>query len=251
MPGATKPKREKTAGWYPLAALVIPFLNLVGRYRMQHLERIPKQGPFILTPNHNSNLDPLVTAYVVWRGGRVPRFLAKASLFKVPVFGSILRATGQIPVERAGVGATKSLEAASRLVDDGLAVIVYPEGSLTRDPDLWPMRGKSGAVRLALEHGVPVVPCAHWGVQRILPTYGKRLSFFPRKDVNIVVGEPVDLSAFRGRPIDAALLAEATGVVMQAITGLLEGIRGEQAPTERWDPAAHGQSEYGRPEERR
>jgi 1-acyl-sn-glycerol-3-phosphate acyltransferase len=112
------------------------------------------------------------------------------------------------------------------------------------------MRGKSGAVRLALEHDVPVVPCAHWGVQRILPTYGKKLSVFPRKDVQIVVGEPVDLSAFRGRPIDSALLNEATTVVMQAITGLLEGIRGEEAPPRRWDPAEHGQSEFGRPEER-
>jgi 1-acyl-sn-glycerol-3-phosphate acyltransferase len=247
VPGATKPKREKTAGWYPLAGPVIAFLNIVGRYRMQHLERIPKTGPFVFTPNHNSNLDPLVSAYIVWKAGRVPRFLAKASLFKVPVFGAILRATGQIPVQRAGVGATESLKAASKLVDEGLAVIVYPEGTLTRDPDLWPMRGKSGAVRLALEHDVPIIPCAHWGVQKILPTYGKRLSFFPRKDVEIVVGEPVDLSAFKGKPLDAATLSAATLVVMQAITALLEGIRGEKAPAKRWDPSAHGQTEFGKP----
>lgn len=240
-------KREKTAGWYPLAGLVIPFLNLVGRYRMHHLDRIPATGPFIFTPNHNSNLDPLVSAYVIWKAGRVPRFLAKASLFKVPVFGAILRATGQIPVQRSGAGATDSLKAASRLVDEGLAVIVYPEGTLTRDPDLWPMRGKSGAVRLALEHDVPIIPCAHWGVQRILPTYGKRLSLFPRKDVEIAVGEPVDLSAFRGKTLDAATLAAATLVVMQAITALLEEIRHEQAPAERWDPADHGQTEFGKP----
>lgn len=250
MPGAPKPKREKTAGWYPLAGPVIAFLNVVGRYRMQHLDRIPRTGPFVFTPNHNSNLDPLVSAYIVWKAGRVPRFLAKASLFKVPVFGAILRATGQIPVQRAGVSATDSLKAASKLVDEGLAVIVYPEGTLTRDPELWPMRGKSGAVRLALEHDVPIIPCAHWGVQKILPTYGKRLSFFPRKDVEIVVGEPVDLSAFKGKPLDSATLTAATLVVMQAITALLEGIRGEKAPAERWDPAAHGQTEFGRPETR-
>lgn len=242
-----KPKREKTFGWYPLAWLVIPFLNLVGKYRMYHLDRIPKTGPFIFTPNHNSNLDPLVSAYVIWKAGRVPRFLAKASLFKVPVFGSILRATGQIPVQRAAAGATDSLKAASKLVDDGLAVIVYPEGTLTRDPHLWPMRGKSGAVRLALEHDVPIIPCAHWGVQTILPTYGNRLSLFPRKDVQVLVGEPVDLSEFRGKPLDAATLAAATLVVMQAITSLLAGIRHEKAPDERWDPAEHNQTEFGKP----
>lgn len=248
-PSASRePRGERRGpGWRVLAALVIPFLNLVGRYRMRDLDRIPKSGAFVFAPNHNSNLDPLVTAYVLWKAGRIPRFLAKASLFKVPVFGSILRGTGQIPVERAGRNATDSLKAASRLVDDGLAVIVYPEGTLTRDPGLWPMRGKSGAVRLALEHDVPLIPCAHWGVQRILPTYGKRLSFFPRKDVEIVVGEPVDLSAFEGRPLDAATLAAATLVVMQAITALLEGLRGERAPAERWDPAEHGQSEFGKP----
>jgi 1-acyl-sn-glycerol-3-phosphate acyltransferase len=242
-----KPKSEKSVLWRVLAGLVIPFLNIVGRYDIRGLERLPKQGPFIFTPNHNSNLDPLVTAYVVWKSGRVPRFLVKANLFKVPVFGAILRGTGQVPVERAGRSATNSLSAASRLVENGHAVVVYPEGTLTRDPDLWPMRGKSGAVRLALEHGIPIYPCAHWGVQRILPTYGKRMSFFPRKQVEIVIGEPVDLSAFRDRPRDGPTLTAATLVVMQAVTALLEGLRDEKAPVERWDPADHGQTEFGRP----
>lgn len=232
---------------------------------MDGLERLPRTGPFILAPNHNSNLDPLVTAYVLWRAGRVPRFLAKASLFKVPVLGAIMRATGQIPVVR-GTSSATSLQAAARLVEDGLAVIVYPEGSLTRDPDLWPMRGKSGAVRLALEHDVPLIPCAHWGVQRILPTYGKRLSPFPRKDVRVLIGEPVDLAPWRGRgldappldaatldaapldaaTLDAATLADATGALMRSITGLLEELRAETAPAERWDPAEHGQAEFGK-----
>ena len=144
-------RSEKTVGWRSLAALVIPFLLLVGRYRIVGSGRLPKAGAFIVSPNHNTNFDPLVSAYAVWRSGRVPRFLAKASLFKVPVLGAILRGTGQIPVERAGkVREGDPLDAASRLVDDGLALIVYPEGTLTRDPDLWPMRGKTGAVRLAL-----------------------------------------------------------------------------------------------------
>jgi 1-acyl-sn-glycerol-3-phosphate acyltransferase len=241
-------RSEKTVGWRILAAIVIPFLLLVGRYRVRNPERIPATGAFILAPNHYTNFDPLVTAYVLWRHGRVPRFLAKAGLFKVPVLGAILRGTGQIPVERAGSapGSPDPLAAASRLVNDGLAVIVYPEGTLTRDPELWPMRGKFGAVRLALEHGIPIVPCATWGVQEILPRYSKKLSLFPRKNVNVVIGEPVDLSAWEGKPRTGATYAEATNVVMNSITALLEELRDEKAPLERWDPSAHGQTEIGR-----
>jgi 1-acyl-sn-glycerol-3-phosphate acyltransferase len=252
MAQGTPARGEKTAVWRILAAVVIPFLHLVGRYRIQHLERIPTEGAFVFSANHYSNFDPLVTAYAVWRAGRVPRFLAKASLFRVPVLGAALRATGQIPVQRAGAPRTAdsptsatSLAAAERLVDDGLAVIVYPEGTLTREPDLWPMRGKTGAVRIALEQGVPLIPAASWGVQRILARYG-RFSPFPRKDVDILVGEPVDLSPWRNVPMTPAVLEAATEAVMVAITDLLAQLRGETPPSGRWNPAEHGQSETGR-----
>jgi len=246
---ASRPRRrrEKTFGWHVLAAVVVPWLLLLARYRIRHGERLPREGAFVLAPNHYSNLDPVTTGYLVWKLGRVPRFLAKASLFRVPVVGWVLRRTGQIPVERQGSGHSRQpLAAAAHLVDDGLAVIIYPEGTLTREPDLWPMRGKSGAVRMALEHDVPLIPMAHWGVQRILPRYSKRLSVFPRKDVEAIIGEPVDLARFRGKPITHELLAEATDVVMAEITRLLAELRGEPAPLERWNTSAHGQSEIGR-----
>lgn len=244
---APRRKREKTFGWRLIAAVVIPLLLLVARFRIREGERIPREGAFILAPNHYSNLDPVTTGYVLWKLGRVPRFLAKASVFRIPVIGAILRKTGQIPVERNGGGRTgQPLAAAARLVEDGLAVIIYPEGTLTREPELWPMRGKSGAVRMALEHDVPIIPMAHWGVQQILPRYSKKLSLFPRKTVEAIVGEPVDLSPWRGRPVTHELLAEATEAVMVEITRLLEQLRGEQAPGERWDPSMHGQAETGR-----
>jgi 1-acyl-sn-glycerol-3-phosphate acyltransferase len=108
------------------------------------------------------------------------------------------------------------------------------------------MRGKSGAVRLALEHDIPIIPCAHWGAQEILPRYSKKLSLFPRKDVEIIIGEPVDLSPWKDAPRTSATFAAATNAVMQDVTALLEELRGEKAPVERWDPAAHGQTEFGR-----
>lgn len=238
-------KPEKLLRWRIIATLAIPLFEAVGRYRMRGLDHIPKRGAFVISPNHVSNFDPLTVAYLVWRGGRVPRFLAKASLFRVPLLGWLLRFTGQIPVERGG-GGPDALAAATRLIEEELAVIVYPEGTLTRDPDEWPMRGKAGAVRLALQHGIPLVPAAHWGVQRILPRYGGRFSPIPRKRVEMLVGPPLDLSPWQGRVNDPAALAEATTALMDAIAALVGELRGEVPPPERWDPAAHGQSEFGR-----
>jgi 1-acyl-sn-glycerol-3-phosphate acyltransferase len=177
---------------------------------------------------------------------RPPHFLAKAGLFKAPVLGTLLRATRQIPVERSTAGANRSLQVAKEVVDAGGAIIIYPEGTLTRDPDLWPMKGHTGAARLALQTGAPVVPMAHWGAHEVFPRYAKRFHIFPRKTVRVLVGDPVDLSSFAGRPMDRATLSEATDVIMEAITGLLATLRGEEAPAERWDPAVHKQAKHGR-----
>jgi 1-acyl-sn-glycerol-3-phosphate acyltransferase len=114
---------------------------------------------------------------------------------------------------------------------------------------MWPMRGKSGAVRIALEHGIPLIPAAHWGTQAVLPRYSKRLSVFPRKTIRILFGEPLDLDDLRDRPVTQKVLTEATERLMTAITALLEDLRGETAPAERWNPSAHNQSEFGRMEE--
>lgn len=238
---------EKTAIFRFLAVLILPFMSLLARYRIVDGEKMPKTGAFILSPNHYSEIDPLVMGVVMWKLGRMPRFLAKSSLFSVPVLKWILKASGQIPVERSGsVRGSDPLALAGRVVERGLAVIIYPEGSLTRDPELWPMRGKTGAVRAALAHGIPLIPIAHWGTQEVMPRYGKRISLFPRKTITVKVGDPVDLSAFRGARLDTAALAAATESLMAAITALVADLRGEQPPPERWDPSKHDQKEIGR-----
>ncbi|RXZ67321.1 1-acyl-sn-glycerol-3-phosphate acyltransferase [Agromyces albus] len=221
-------------------------MNLAIRFRFHHPERMPQSGAFVLAPNHYSEIDPVVMGIVSWKLGRAPRFLAKASLFKVPVAGWLLRKSGQIPVDRAGSKSHAALRAAEELVEKGRMVVVYPEGSLTRDPGLWPMRGKTGAVRIALERDIPIIPAAHWGTQALMPRYGKKLSLFPRKTIDVAIGEPLDLSAYRGKPLDQATLIKATSELMEAIAGLLAELRGEPAPAERWNPSAHSQKETGR-----
>jgi 1-acyl-sn-glycerol-3-phosphate acyltransferase len=232
-----------------LAVLVLPVMNLAVRFRLHHAERMPQAGAFVLAPNHYSEIDPVVMGVVCWKLGRAPRFLAKASLFKNPVLAWFLRTSGQIPVERAGSKSHAALRAAEELVEKGRMVVVYPEGSLTRDPDLWPMRGKTGAVRIALERDIPIIPAAHWGTQALMPRYGKKVSLFPRKTIDVIIGEPLDLSAYRGRPLDQSSLLKATAELMDAIAHLLAEVRGEPAPAQRWDPTAHGQKETGRLED--
>lgn len=251
MPAARRVRTETRTPsvFWPLAAIVLPIINLSAKYIIHNPEKLPDEGALVLAPNHYSEIDPVIFAVSAFKLGRLPRFLAKASLFSVPVIGALLRATGQIPVQRSGSSSHQALRAAEDLAAKGRMVIVYPEGSLTRDPGLWPMRGKTGAARIALERGIPLIPVAHWGTQEIMPRYGKKVVLFRRKPVDVIYGDPIDLERFRGRPLDSATLTEATALLMDAIAELLAQLRGEPAPAERWDPSAHKQTETGRLDE--
>ena len=175
--------------WRVIAALVLPPFHAMVKLRIRPGSHLPEKGPFILAPNHYSEIDPIVMGVVVWKLTRVPRFLAKASLFRVPALGWLLRFTGQIPVEReAGAKLGEPLQAAARLVEKGQGVIVYPEGTLTQDPDYWPMQGKSGAVRMALEQDIPLYPAAHWGTHHWMGRYARKIRVFPRTTIDAVVG---------------------------------------------------------------
>ena len=241
---AATPEKSRPSAFWPLAAIIVPAVGLFARIEIRGAENLPREGAYVLAPNHNSEFDPLTVAVAVWRLGRAPRFMAKESLFKVPVLGSALRATGMVPVPRASASANQSMKAAQQIAKDGRGVIVYAEGTLTRDPELWPMRGKTGAVRLALAGDLPLIPMAQWGVQQILPRYGK-LRFPRRSHVIVEFGPAMDLSEYAGST-SPAVLTRATDELMGRISRMLSGIRGLPAPAERWDPSKHGQNETGR-----
>ena len=235
------PKRSNRA-YRNVARVVRPLLFSMTRPDWRGVEHLPAEGGFIAAANHMTNLDPLTFAHFLYDSGFAPKILAKHSLFSVPVLGPILRATGQIPVYRDTAEAGRSLQAAIEAIERGECVAVFPEGTLTREPDLWPMSGKTGVARLALTTRVPLIPIAQWGPQDVLGRYAKMIKPIPRKRVTVVAGPPVDLSDLYGRPHDTAVLREATERVMTAITALLEEIRGEQAPAQRfvWRRSAGG-----------
>jgi 1-acyl-sn-glycerol-3-phosphate acyltransferase len=210
-------------------------------------EKIPDSGGFILALNHISHVDPLLAAHLVYDHGRLPRYLAKSGLFKNKVLGFFLQAAGQIPVERLSRNAVGAYDAAVAAVRNGECVVVYPEGTITRDPDCWPMTGKSGAARIALATGCPVIPVGQWGAQEILAPYAKKPDLFPRKKVTMLVGDPVDLADLAALPPSAAVTQRATDRIMAAITALVEEVRGAGAPAERFDMRRSGVRETGNP----
>jgi len=220
---------------------VVTVLDLVVRpltrrdWRAQ--DKIPQIGGVIFVVNHISNADPLALGQFLAFSGRWPRFLAKASLFRVPVLGRILRACGQIPVQRQSAESADALQAAVEAVNQGRAVVIYPEGTITRDPHLWPMAGKTGAARIALRTGCPVIPIGQWGAQELM--YGRQIHFpklLPRKTLRFLVGDPVDLDDLRDQPVTAATLDAATDRIMDAITALVAELRQQRPPKERFVP---------------
>lgn len=216
--------------------IAIPVLNLVGKKQWRGGHRIPKTGRIIVASNHISYLDVLFLTHFLFRNGRAPRYIGKEGVFRVPVIGKILLAAGQIPVIRESKDASKALEHAVKLLEAGHCLGVYPEGTLTRDPLGWPMVAKTGLARLAILTRSPVIPIAQWGSQIVMPTYEKKIKFFPRTPIKILVGEPLDLSNWFGKENDPVALTEATAFVMRAITDLLEELRGEKRPLEIFDP---------------
>lgn len=229
--------RRRLGFWRRFAVVAIkPPLTIMTRRDWSGLEHIPAQGGAILVPNHMSHADPLVCAHFVYDSGRWPQFLGKASLFEVPVIGWLLKQFRQIPVARGTIDAAKALEAAVTAVKDGAAVIIYPEGTTTKEPDLWPMRGKTGVARLALATGAPVIPIVMWGPERIFDPRTKKLRLRPRTPVTVVGGPPIDLSAFAGAAPTAAVLYEMTDEIMLHLRDMLAEIRGGPPPP-LWTPA--------------
>ncbi|HMH92123.1 MAG TPA: lysophospholipid acyltransferase family protein [Streptosporangiaceae bacterium] len=224
--------------WRNFTRIVLPpSIRALMALRWSGQENIPPKEGMILAANHLSYSDILALSLFVHRCRRYPVFLAKASLFNVPVLGWLMLKLGQLPVYRGQTDAALVLQDAERISKAGACVIFYPESTVTRDPDLWPMVAKTGVARLALAASIPVIPVAHWGAQRLLP-YGKLLPrVLPRKTVRVLAGPPVDLSEFAGQPLSSRVLRAATDKIMSDVAGLLGQLRGETPPAAPYHPA--------------
>lgn len=233
---------------------LIPLLSVLIRHRREGLENVPANGGVILAANHLSYADWAADGLFIHACGRYPEFMIKAPMFEVKGIGLFLRKIGQLPVHRGRSDAAQVLTEAEKRLAAGAVVVFYPEGTATHDPDLWPMAARTGAARLALSTGVPVIPLAHWGTSEILPYGTRKPRLFPRKTVRTVAGPPVDLSRWAGQQDCAQALRAATAAIMAQVTALVAQLRDQPPPAVPYDPRnpgslpadAHGEDVQGR-----
>lgn len=237
--------QRKSAGYLAVQGLGLAVMKVLTTPTWEGQENIPS-GAALIVSNHISHADPVTLGHALVRAGHVPRYMGKSELFDVPVLGRVLRHAGQIPVTRAPGKADAAYREALNALHTGNQVVLYPEGTVTRDPHHWPMRAKTGAARLALETSVPVVPVGQWGPQELWRP-GARLPVMSRRiPVTVRFGQPVQLDDLRESALSSQTLRRATDRIMDAITVLVSEIRGEPPPPQRWDSRSHNQSEEGR-----
>ncbi len=230
--------KPKAGFWIRLCvALLYPLDSLLFRIRWRHLDRMPAKGGVIVVMNHVSHIDTILMARLIWQTGRIPRFMIKNTVFDLPVIGRIMSGAKQIPVYRGTSDAAKSLEAAVKALEDGEAVIIYPEGTITRDPQQWPMQAKTGLARLILlAPQVPVVPIGQWGAQKT-----SKVNWFKRRTASASLGEPMDMTKY---PPDITLdnLRTITDDIMRAVREQVALLRGEPAPEKFYRPKGKTQA---------
>lgn len=233
---ALAPAPKRVYGWV-YRGFGVPLKGLVwmlGTPRWKGTEIVRAQrGGFIAAANHTSDFDPITTAHVLYNNGAPPRIMAKSTLFDVPFLGWLLRSAQMIPVKRGSRDARNSLRAAEDALRAGECVLIFPEGTHTKDPDVWPMVARTGVARLAFDTGCPVIPIAQWGARQVVPPHKPYFRPFPRPHFDAIVGEPVDLSDLAPAPgehLANEVLIEATARIMAAITDQLAQIRGEEPP---------------------
>lgn len=236
---SAKRSREKGNAWIKVSEIVLyPLTTLLARRRFVGSFRLPEHGAALVVANHISHVDPIFDVVYLRKTGRLPHVLAKASLWKIPLVGKVLTHAQQIPVERGGGAGGHALAAATDVLDAGGIVLIYPEGTVTKDPDMWPMRPRAGVAALALHGDFPVIPVVHWGTHQVYKSYGEGRKFkpLPRKDVHVVMGEPIDLSPWRGKPVDTRAIRDVSYLIMERIRDMLAELRGEVAPAALFNP---------------
>lgn len=128
-----------------------------------------RDRPMLLAANHIGNIDPLVVLAACHQRRISPRFVATGGLFDTPVLGEVLRRSDHVRADRGKATAAEAFgQVVEALAADPRPVVVYPEGRLTLEPDMWPERGKTGAARMALASGADVVPISQWGAHEAM-----------------------------------------------------------------------------------
>jgi 1-acyl-sn-glycerol-3-phosphate acyltransferase len=218
--------------WYRFAVTALrPPIALWFNWRFEGAEHIPREGPVLVACNHISYFDPLAHGLMLVKAHRRPRFLAKSELYEKWLTRHVLEGAKQIKVER-GSGSRGPIEASIAALREGEAVMIYPEATITRNPDFTPMQAKTGVARITLATGVPVVPVAVWGSQHVIQREGVKSLAFGRP-IWLKAGTPLDFSEYEDRRDEPRTLREVTDAVMDELTRLVTDLRSRYP--KRWD----------------
>ena len=208
----------RTAEW-----ALLPEVKLWFNWRFEGVEHIPREGPVLAACNHISYFDPLAHAYMLLKAHRKARFLAKSELYEHWLLKRVLVGAHQIKVVR-GSGDASPVDNAKKALTAGEAVVIYPESTVTHNPDFSPMRGKTGIARLTLHTGVPVLPIAVWGSQEVWQRGGAQSLKFGRP-IFVRAGAPLDFSKYSDTASDEQTLRTVTDEVMGELSHLVEDLR--------------------------
>ena len=203
--------------YWIIKAIVKPIMLGLYRIRVEGLENVPKKGAAIIAANHLSFLDSFFIPLVIKR--RKMTYLAKADYFKSWKTSWFFKSVGQISCEREGGSKSQqSLEIALDVLAQRNLLGIYPEG--TRSPDGRLYRGRTGAARLALQSGAPVVPCGLIGTEKVMPKSAKLPRLLGRIEVTVRFGKPLDFSRYAGQETDRFVLRSVTDEIMFEIMQL-------------------------------
>ena len=216
-------------------SILYPLDGLLFKIKWRSLDKMPApdKGGVIIALNHTSQIDTVLMARLVWASGRVPRFMIKAGVFGWPIVGYMMKGAGQIAVYRGTADAAQSLRDAVTALERGEAIVIYPEGTTTKDPTGWPMQAKTGIARLVLlSPHTPVVPVGQWGAHHRRGNKDMKIArgFLGRRVSTAQVGEPMDMSRYAGVEPTGATLRQVTDEIMTQVQNQVADLRGETPP---------------------
>jgi 1-acyl-sn-glycerol-3-phosphate acyltransferase len=172
----------------PVIGTVLTLYKAMGwKLHVEGVEHVPAEGGGVLASNHVGYLDFTFIGFGTRERGRLVRFMAKKEVFDHKVAGPLMRGMKHVPVDRFG-RAGDALSAAGKALRDGELIGMFPEGTISRS--FVPAAAKTGAARMAMEAGVPLIPTAVWGSQRIL-TKGRPKNLQRKVAISIAYGEPI------------------------------------------------------------
>lgn len=222
----------------PVIALARTVFRALGlKFHVTGGEHVPRTGGAVMAINHVGYLDFTFAGLAAQDGKRLVRFMAKKEVFDHPIAGPLMRGMKHIPVDRIGAAA-ESYELAVDWVRRGEIVGVFPEATISQSFEL--KEFKTGAARMAMEAGVPLLPCIVWGSQRVL-TKNRPRDLTRGTHIRVVVGEPFS-------PVPGSDPLEVTADLKRRMQVLLDEARSTYAGQPRgpedtwWIPASMGGS---------